>query len=418
MLVTERRIGVALSTAGLLFIAAMTLVPLPDEAASVVATPLWCLICGDVGATDAVVNVLLFVPFGAGLGFGGLAWRLAILIVGTTTLAIEGVQMSLLIGRDASLGDLVNNTLGAGLGFASAHSWRAWLRPPPRVSRRLGLAGAILWLGLLGATAWALAPALSLQPYWALWAPDLHEFERFRGSVIAASVNGEALPPGRSPDSERLRERLLSNPTVLEVSVTAGGATNRLAPIVAVFDELRREMVLLGQERRDLVFRARTRAVALRFRTIAIRLPNAFAARPGDSVHVTGGFADRRYHISTWSANHSRTRNLSLSPSWGWALLLPFDYAFGSEVRWLSFLWVAGLLLPLGYWAGRGSLGPGGLPAAAVLGGAVILGLGGIPFIFELPAVHWSELAAAVLGATLGWRLGRLAVRLEHHGRS
>ena len=65
-----RPIGRFLACAGLLLIAATTLVPIPQQTAASQLTPLWCLVCGDYGGVDVVNNIILFVPAALGSAAG------------------------------------------------------------------------------------------------------------------------------------------------------------------------------------------------------------------------------------------------------------------------------------------------------------------------------------------------------------
>ncbi|SRR5712692_7802019 len=98
-----------------------------------------------------------------------------------------------------------------------------------------------------------------------------------------------------------------------------------------------------------------------------------------------------------------------MSPSWGWSFVLPYyETAFRPEVYFLTALWIAGLLLPVAYWARRGArTASERWRAGALLSLLVGLGLGAVPLATALPAVHWSEWMAAGMGiAAAGWSLG------------
>ena len=105
----QRWVGIALAALGILFVSALTLTPQPDGAT---ATG-WCLVCGDVGAADFLLNVVLFVPFGLGLRLAGVPTGRALGLVVAATIAVELPQLRLVTGRDASVGDIA----------ASASSW-------------------------------------------------------------------------------------------------------------------------------------------------------------------------------------------------------------------------------------------------------------------------------------------------------
>src|SRR5262249_25010786 len=93
-------------------------------------------------------------------------------------------------------------------------------------------------------------------------------------------------------------------------------------------------------------------------------------------------------------------RELRLSAQWGWSLLLPFDYAFGAGVEWLSALWVAAWLMPIGFWL-RASGAKAG-PATLAIFGLLLTGLTVIPALFRETGAP-SEWAFGLAGAALGF---------------
>ncbi len=147
----QRHLGYLVLVLSLAFIGLMTLLPAPEEAARAAATPLDCILCGDLGSVDFLLNILLFVPLGVGLGLAGFSWRRAVVLAGLLSAGIELLQMKFIPGRDASLGDILSNTLGGGLGALLAARWQDLVFPSPRRSRRLALLYAVvlvwIWVG-------------------------------------------------------------------------------------------------------------------------------------------------------------------------------------------------------------------------------------------------------------------------------
>src|SRR6185437_1847814 len=107
----------------------MTLTP---QSAPPEFAPSLCILCGDMAVQDIILNVILFVPFGAGIRLAGVRRRRAIVMVFCLTAAIELLQMHVIHGRDSSLGDVITNTLGGALGLVLADSWRVWVFPTPK----------------------------------------------------------------------------------------------------------------------------------------------------------------------------------------------------------------------------------------------------------------------------------------------
>ena len=147
-------------------------------------------------------------------------------------------------------------------------------------ARRLALAWAVALLGIWAGSAWAFAPMYPVgAPWYGQWAPDLGNFAPFRGTLLTLEAGGEPLLPGRALDEARLEDAVAANPSMAFRAVL-GPMPHRLAPVGAIFDGRQRHVILLGQERRDLVFVLRTRASILRLWTPTVNLETAWPANP------------------------------------------------------------------------------------------------------------------------------------------
>lgn len=400
------RAGWTLTLAGLLFIAWMTLIPAPEQAQLVRQTPVWCLVCGDLGLVDVLLNILLFVPYGLGLGLARVRRRRAIAAIIVTTCCIELLQMKVIAGRDASLSDVITNTMGGLLGLVLAARWRGLVLPPRRRSGLLAVGAASLWIAIQLFSAWALHPDLPRSAWYGQHAPTLGQFDQFRGRVLSATLAGHRLGNDRLRNTPEVRAALLRG-TPLEVVAVTGEAPTRLAPIFSIFDDRQREIVLLGQTGDELAFHLRTRLAALRLRGPSLAAEHAVPRTGGDTLRVSGRF-ERGVMSLDWSLNGgpARHESLRLSPSWGWSFVLPYDHAFGPWTPFLTMLWVGGLLLPVGYWAGRAGWGRRALPAGVLLLG---LGLAAAPWAVGIPLAAGTEWAAGAAGIVAGGVLGRLS---------
>jgi hypothetical protein len=404
------RLGNVIAATGLLVIGVATLVPRPEQTMFSDATPFFCLVCGDLGTIDVILNVLLFVPFGFGLAWAGVPFRRVVAAGFTVTFFVEAMQFSIVTGRDSSLSDLVTNTAGAAAGALLVIVLPTLLRPRPAQARWLVRGGALALAATMAATSWAMTPSFPHTIYWGQHAPSLTHLKPFLGRLLTARLGGVYLPSGRlgAWASDTVRARLAEGEQ-LEAEAIPAGPTPGLAPIVSIFDQRRREIALLGQSDRDLVFRARTHAQDALVRAPAIRLPEAFPVTDGHALRLTGSMANGVLAVSRTGPTETLSRSVALGPGLGWSLVLPFEYAFGPEAPFLTALWLAGLLLPLGYWAawsyrrGRSAAG-----AAAIFAGALVIGLALTPLAFGLPAVAWSQWIASLAGLTLGWALGRM----------
>ncbi|HEU4699652.1 MAG TPA: VanZ family protein [Gemmatimonadales bacterium] len=405
----RRARGRLLAAAGLLLIAALTLVPHPEALAFAERTPIWCLVCGNLGAIDVLFNVVLFVPYGAGLRLAGLSRRRLLALVLATTLAVEMLQYTIITGRDASLSDVLTNTTGGLLGALAVPVVAQLLAPGPRLRRVLLGGWTALWLGLLALTALSERRALPRSTYYGQYAADFAGFARFRGAVLEARVDARPIPGRRLSPAEgaAVRAALLADSVTIEATaVTAGppGGENPhgVAPIFSIFDEHQREIVMLAQQEGDLFLRLRTRAAAFRVRTpMALRLPRAIADS-GDTVRLAGTYAHGRLRLALAGPGGERGTELVLTPSLGWAMLLPFEYIPGPDYRAPTMAWLFVMLVPLGYW-GRRRAAAGESRALPLL--AAALGIAGPALVaraFGLPAPAWWEWAAAAAGAAAG----------------
>jgi hypothetical protein len=391
-----RRFGRLGAVLGLLFIAVLTLTPLSRQVAAAAATPLWCLVCGDYGGVDVVLNVLLFVPFALGLRVGGVPTILVGASGAVTSLAVESLQLAVIPGRDASLSDLVTNILGSLIGALLGSRLAGLVNPTPRQAHRLALAGGAAFLALQAGTAFLLRPWVPSEPLRGEWARSLPGRAPFAGKVVSAAVSGSSVVDAMPVDSQlqaRLRRQIH-----LELDLVTGPSVPEWSP---VFELLGRHgpVLAVAAVGGDLVFQAPARSYALRLRRPAIRLPGALPASAGHGLRLAAG--ERRDTLwGAWTTAKARGQGTqSLSPSLGWSLLLPFDYAYGSEVHPLTGLWLAGLLLPTAYWAAHRRRAR----QALALGFLLVAGLGLIPLLAGFPAVHWSEWLAGAFGLLAGW---------------
>lgn len=393
----QRQIGYRLAFAGLTLIAALTLLPQPEEAARAAATPITCILCGDLGSVDFLLNVLLFVPLGAGLLLAGFSLRRTVVLAGLLTGLIELLQMEVIAGRDASLGDVLANTLGGGLGAILAARWREILFPTEGRARRLALAYALGLVWIWAGTAWALGPALPQGVRWyGAWAPEFDNFERFAGTPLLVTAGGEPLLPGPALDQRRLDDAVTANPALAFRAVLAG-PTRGLAPIGVIVDEWHRDVLFIGQDGGDLSFGLRMRAAIVKLRNPMAVLHGGLAGSAGDTVEADGALRDGAFELSAREGARLLSFRLPLSASWGWSLVTPWAAGYGREMYLLTALWVGGLVGALAYWSalsGRAGL----FIVPMTVGGMLAV----IPYAAGFPRAHWSEWVAALAGILLG----------------
>lgn len=405
---TPQRRGLLLAASGLAIILIATLWPIPG---AFTQAPSLCVLCGEQWPLDLALNILLFIPLGAGLGVANVRARRAIAFALVITVTVELLQIRAIPGRDASLGDVVWNTCGGALGWWIGNGWRWWVLPGARRARRLLVAGCAAWLAIVGATSWLLVRSLPRSQYWGQWAPVLGHLDRFRGRLLAVDVAGQPLPTWIAPDSRALRARLLADRMLVRATILPGGATAGLAPIAAIHDAYRRQIFILGQEGRDLIFTIRLREDDAGLRRPAVRLPDALpAAASSDTVHVAGGVIARALLARVETRAGTREQWLPLGPGVGWYALSPVDHELGREWIGTAVLWLAVLAFPLGWWAAR-SASEDGRAQRAWLVLPVIVMAGGLAALPSMAGAHaataWDWVGAALglaTGVTLGAR--------------
>ncbi len=364
-----------------------------------------CLICGYRGLADAIANVLLFLPLGM-----ALRWRLTRPLVALTAAfllsgAVEGLQF-LIPGRHPALGDLVFNTLGAGLGVLAAGLLPNLLRPEAVARRRFGVLAASLPAALLLATAWLLQPSFPESVYYGQWTADLGHLDAYEGRILEATIGESAAPSRRLADSHAVRARLLGGAPV-RVVFQPGPRPPGLAPIFSVFDEHQREIVLYGLDDRDLVLRYRTRAVAIRLDQPDLRVVDAAFDPSVSTVTWVAHLRDEGFCV--WLDGRERACPVAHTAGRAWSFLVYPELVVRRFTDGIDFLWVLLLTLPIGFWGRR--LRPTLTLAAPAVAASLLA-----PWIFGQVTFSIWVLAAALIGPLLGslvarWLAGRAKPR-------
>jgi hypothetical protein len=378
----------------------------------------FCLACGSFGWVDAFLNVLLFVPLGVGLAMSGMArFRAVALMLGLSAL-IETVQLLFIPGRDSTIGDVINNTVGGALGFALARNMRVLLRPTQRMAAILATFSGAAWLVIQAISNYGFVPSLPESRYYGQLARAIGNFAPFGGRVLSASAGGVEIPNFAIPDTRALRRALVDGAPV-EATVDRARTTPGIAPIVRIADSSQREIVLLAQRGEDLVFSMRSGGAVMRLRRPLFALPHAFAAAGGsapsaaDTLGLSGQYLASAVTLDARGPNATRRATIPLTASRGWTLMLPFDWLIeGTRTESaLGWIWTACLLIPFAYCVTRltsRSRGEGGLPTASVPLSALLLfalGFALIPRLFGVTPAPPADLFAAAGGVLLGFSL-------------
>jgi len=393
--------------------AAIALATLTPAEAGAYGSP-FCIICGELGAVDVVLNILLFMPYGFGFGLADLRWRRAIGLTIATTAAIEFLQFSVVAGRDASLGDVLMNSIGGSLGYLLAVHIDSIVRPEVAAKRVLIMAWGAVVVGIQLLGAYALVPALPALPYYGQIARDLGaDLLPFPGAVVAPVIGRDTIRnSGVAPD--RVRDALASG-AAASATVVPVGCNIELSDIIHIADGGQREVFILAQDHADLVYGIRTGAERLRLRGMRYALRDVFGTGEcspnNDTIAITAASGPRAIVLR---AEHrgGRRQELDVQPhvAASWQLFAPWQPYIdgGSSDKLITALWLAVLFAPLGYWLAFGMshqrLARAGVSLLAIAGVA----LWGAPALFgfgRAPLIDWMSVFA---GAVLGWLLAQV----------
>ncbi len=363
-----------------------------------------CLICGERGLADTALNIVLFLPVGllAALAFGP---RRGIVLAGALFSAgIELAQISI-PGRDASVGDLLFNTVGTLLGIYIVAQASSWLKPGRRALLTLAFGFAIAIPGLAAVTGWLVRPSLSSHPWYTMWNPDLDHLAEYRGAMVASRVGTiELIGTSRLPDVTRdaVRAALLRGDDI-DVRVVVAERARRLAGMFAIYDEEQQEILLIGAQSDDLVLHYRLRAEDVRLDRPDLRLRDAFfGLQSGDTIAISATRTAGRHCLR---AGLREACELGLDVPHSWRLLLNGGTLKDWFTRFVSLSWTFALAAPLGFYARS--------RATAALGGAAwmaafVLIPGLDPWLLPTPPGALATAAASfVLFTALGVRQER-----------
>lgn len=392
--------------AWLVVIGVVTLTGAPEQVARIQETAWYCLACGDAGVTDVLLNLLLFLPLG--LFARAERWSLARTTVAVVflTVTIELCQSILLAGRDASLSDVLANSVGGVGGWLLLPTLLHALHPSRRFASRaviiIGSCSALVWL----ATGFGLRVALSDTAPWVgqpmrLWPGHV----RYPGTLQRASLSGVGV---EDDPLSRLPDRLDSLALTLDLTHTDPLVTRKPISLLRVVDGNRQLQLTVGIRGRDLLLEHRVAASRLLLRTPVWRFDDA-AITP---VNIPWRYqflrrADRVVLQSGPVAGPTTELVVPLSVALGWAFVHPFAPPVGESAPWWTLLWIGCWLGPLGWFAGivggKQAVGFGALAVGSMLLASQLSGVPSRP----------DELLAAAIILTLSSLLGRARGKRE-----
>ena len=351
----------------------------------------FCLICGSLGGVDFVANVVLFLPLGAFLVLDGNGWRRAALAGAALSLGIELLQWQAIPGRDASMGDLLANSLGAGMGAALALHRRSLWAPPQALARSLTLATSAGAVVVALVASWALRPAVPDLVYSSQWTPVRGGYAPLAGTLRGVRLFGERLPnavavdPTNRPAPYARGEIDLTGELAdPDISLTSPVLLFRLGNILG-------EQAQLVQRGSTLVFRPRLNAARAGFRSPSFVLDRAWGPAVATPFRVTSVRGTVRMMART-------QREFRVTIGRAWQVLSVFEIHRAGADPWMAALLVVLLVAPPAFYARHARL-PAGLPL-----GVALLVLVACPLGLGIAAGGTWEVAGGVLGL-LGGRL-------------
>lgn len=374
-------------------------------------------LCGDFLLLDFILNILLFVPLGLGGRLAGGRGRRVLAAGIVLSLLIELLQLTIVPGRDASVLDWMANSVGTAIGVGLASHAERLVRPRPKDAKFFAAAAVGLWMVCTIGGGWAMMPAPTSRDYYGQLVPSLRRLARFEGQLLSARVNNVELPSELLSTGGSIRDELRRGRLHIDAVVRPGPPPTRLAAVARIADAGRQEILFLGQDQRDLVFKVRLRAAALRLRTPFASLAGAFpqdvgATRLGERLSLSAVLDRGVVRLSAGGAGReARAGEVRFNPALTWSLFVPWDYRFGVNAPWLTALWISSLLFPVGYWGAAavtdasGRLFVGAM--IALVGASFVLA----PTWFGLAPSAWWHWVVAAAGIAAGAVISRRAAR-------
>ncbi len=395
----RRALALAAGLSWLGVIAWATLRPMPRQAARVAELSWHCVLCGDAGNADFLLNVILFAPLGIVARY--LRWSAlrTVATMAALSTAIEFAQGTLIAGRADSLGDVIANAAGALAGWYIAPMLLELVAPAPAFARRALFAllcvSSVTWI----ATGFALKPVVSAAYPWRVRVAGEHLTQpAFRGELDTARLGATTLESG-------YRGALPAWPDTLSVMI-AGTVTDTTSPltpasIVSIRAADGGTQLAISELGHDLLVEQRLRGSAWHFHTPTWRFTDALNVASGVRWRFTATWFPDRIVLTADGIRNRAPMIHALSVGMGWVFIHPFVTTVGEDAVLWTVLWIGAWFGMLGWLAGwlpsRQWLTSGAASAAVM---AVSAAVAGMP-------INWAEIVVGLFAFVGGWAAAR-----------
>jgi hypothetical protein len=378
-----------------------------------------CLLCGEYGLADFIDNVILFVPLGFALRLAGMRRWSAWLLMAAMAVGIETAQDWIIPGRESSLSDIISNPLGGAIGIALADMRARVLAPSAATARRLSAAMAVAITAFAAAMTWGLARAVpKTGAYWAQVGSRMPQYVPFQGAILSAAIDNEPIGNGPldSATTHAIRAALRDGTARIDVQMVPRARTERIAPLVTIYDQWHNEIVAVGCRRDRIVFRTRVHARNLRLHPVSFEVPGGCVTADTTSVTVQPLPRGMAVRFTTVSGGQRTETTVGTGVWLAWHLLVPNDGWWSKLSTAFTILWMAGLFVPLAYWRARldrarrtPDTSPSRLSASSALliAAVLVVALAVIPLATGSTAAPLVAWLGAVSGAAIGWFLAQ-----------
>ena len=352
-----------------------------------------CLICGDGGTADFILNVILYLPLGllVRIRTGSLALALAAGFL--LSLGVETAQLWI-PGRFTTLADLIANTLGAGMGGVLGGVGYRLLFPSVSSGRRLTPVAALCVAIILAVPGPLVTRSIPPGTLYGNWTPLIASMAQYEGRILSAEIGGVPLPSRALENSDEVREALAAG-LPLTVHFEAGPPPPGRAPLFRLLNDQGAEALTLTVDGTDLLVASRIRAEDFHLAQPGHRLGDALGpVAPGQEMTaVTSWDVGGALQLSLSTPGRStpaRTETFGVTAARGWSLLFSPTRVPRGTPGLVDLLWLAALLAPLGWWAGTVKRAA----VAGVLPLAVLLLIPALSPLLPAPPAHY---VAAIL---------------------